>query len=107
MRMTKLITTGFILGACLTVTTTASAGFVKSNTITTTIKKADLNTQADIVRTYNKLSEIALESCESSSQATLQEKVFQRRCAVRLLDDFVENTDHAGLTQYHQTRISA
>ena len=105
MRMTKIVTTGLIVTSAFAMATSASAYSSQKTTVQTTITKADLQSEADIKRTYASLKETAIESCRSEGFTSLSERAFARQCTVRLMDDFIESVDHAGLTDYHENKV--
>jgi len=98
MRMTHIMITTLLLSAGLAVP--ASAGTSKPNEVRTTISKADLETPHGIRKTYHKLQKTAEKSCENY-RSTITDRLVKQMCETRLMNDFINDVDHADLTAFH------
>lgn len=106
MRMTQLVLSGLLITASLAIAAPANAGTTKTAQVSTAISKADLATPAGIQKVYSHLQKTAAESCQTSDQQTLTNRIMGQRCEARLMNDFISNVEHSGLTAYHLSRKS-
>jgi len=101
MRMTLMAITALLT---VTLSTPALAGTAKPVQVQTKISKADLATQTGIQKTYARLQETAADSCGVQKQRTLMNRVVAERCEARLMNDFIDNVGHDGLSAYHRAQ---
>ncbi len=101
MRMTTLAVTALTFAAF---STPAFAGSAKPVQVQTKISKTDLATLVGIEKVYTQLQKAAEDSCRSSNIETLSQRIITRRCESRLMNDFIVNVGHKGLTDYHKSR---
>ena len=105
MRMTTILATGLLLTAGIA--TSATAGTTKPNEVRTTINVTDLATQEGIQKVYQDLRETAEDSCRVKGPTNLANRMFQKNCETRLLNDFVKDVNHDGLTTFHKLQKTA
>ena len=100
MRMTYILATGLFLTAGLAAP--AAAGTVKPTDVKTTISAEMLSTQDGIKKVYQKLGKTAENSCQNTGANTLTNRAYAKRCETRLLNSFIADVGHDGLTAYHK-----
>ncbi len=105
MRMTHILATTLLLTAGFA--GPASAGTTKPTEVRTTINIEDLKTQAGVEKVYQELRETAEDSCRVNGPNTLSNRIFERNCENRLMNDFIKDVNHSGLSTYHKIQKTA
>lgn len=85
----------------------APAAFATTaNEVSVEIDTRYLETDWGVEMVYNKLSSKAETSCNARNTLGISARNAARDCMSNLLDDFVENVNHDGLTTYHSVAKS-
>jgi len=69
--------------------------------VTFKISASDLTTQAGIERIYNKLEREAERACNVTGKISNTQRIFEKTCKIKIMDEFVESVDHKTLTAFH------
>ena len=98
----KTLTAAAIIAAATfsTIPAQAAVGFEKD--VTVRVKVADLQSEAGLLRVYDKLKRKADRACGVSNAGSIFDRNIAEDCASDLLDDFVSDVDDINLTRLHQ-----
>jgi len=95
---------GAFITASLGVMSPAYAINAQTDTVSAIIDTRDLETDYGIVKVYKSLEHRAELACESPGLRSLAERNSEKSCTQSLLDDFIVNVGHDGLTAYYEAR---
>jgi len=95
-----LLAATLLLGS-VTVTSAAHAINAPKDKVVVEIDKRDLKTDAGVERVYSTLAHKAKASCTTAGAKPISQRMYEQKCAVKLLTSFVENIDNEKLNAYH------
>lgn len=96
-KLTLAVASIGVLGAALP----AQASIDRGDIVQTRIDARDLQTDRGLERVYEQLQNTAERKCSFGNRVGLSAQKAVDACAADLLNDFVENIDHPGLSSLH------
>jgi len=102
----KAIAIAAFIAASCGIMTPAYAINTQSDLVATTIDSRDLQTDHGIAKVYKSLERRAEAACDSQGKRTLTQRNFEKLCMQSLLNDFIVDVNHDGLTSYYNAMQS-